>query len=70
MQRDYWYGVDRSFAKLETPEAIGKEATRRTVRKLGARKVSTCCAPVVFDPEVAGSLLGSPLRRALRLCAL
>ncbi len=58
MQLDYWYGVDRSFAKLETPEAIGKEATRRTVRKLGARKVSTCCAPVVFDPEVAGSLLG------------
>ncbi|MBA2485530.1 MAG: TldD/PmbA family protein [Nitrospira sp.] len=58
MQRDYWYGVDRSFAKLESPEAIGKEATRRTVRKLGARKVATCCAPVVFDPEVAGSLLG------------
>lgn len=57
MQRDYWYGVDRSFAKLESPEAIGKEATRRTVRKLGARKVPTCSAPVVFDPEVAGSLL-------------
>ena len=57
MQRDYWYGVDRSFAKLESPEVIGKEATRRTVRKLGARKVPTCSAPVVFDPEVAGSLL-------------
>ena len=58
MQRDYWYGVDRSFAKLDSPEAIGKEATRRTVRKLGARKVPTCCAPIVFDPEAAGSLLG------------
>ncbi len=57
MQRDYWYGVDRSFAKLDSPEAIGKEATRRTVRKLGARKVQTCSAPVIFDPEVAGSLL-------------
>ncbi len=57
MQRDYWYGVNRAFAKLESPEAIGREATRRTVRKLGARKVSTCRVPVIFDPEVAGSLL-------------
>lgn len=57
MQRDYWYGLDRCFAKLESPEAIGKEATRRTVRKLGARKVPTCTAPVIFDPEMAGSLL-------------
>ncbi len=57
MQRDYWYGVNRAFAKLESPEAIGQEATRRTVRKLGARKVSTCRVPVIFDPEVAGSLL-------------
>lgn len=58
MQRDYWYGVDRAFAKLESPEAIGREATRRTVRKLGARKVPTCCAPVIFEAEVAGGLLG------------
>ncbi len=57
MQRDYWYGVNRAFAKLESPEAIGREATRRTVRKLGARKVPTCRVPVIFDPEVAGSLL-------------
>lgn len=57
MQRDYWYGVNRSFAKLDSPETIGQEATRRTVRKLGARKVATCRVPVIFDPEVAGSLL-------------
>ncbi|MGC4096601.1 MAG: metallopeptidase TldD-related protein [Nitrospira sp.] len=42
---------------LESPEAIGQEATRRTVRKLGARKAATCRVPVIFDPEVAGSLL-------------
>jgi PmbA protein len=58
MQRDSWYGVQRSFARLDRPEAIGQEAARRTVRRLGARKVPTCTAPVVFDPEVAGSLLG------------
>ena len=57
MQRDYWYGVNRAFAKLESPEAIGQEATRRTVRKLGARKAATGRVPVIFDPEVAGSLL-------------
>jgi PmbA protein len=59
MQRDSWYGVHRTFARLERPEAIGQEAARRTIRRLGARKVSTCTAPVVFDPEVAGSLLGN-----------
>lgn len=59
MQRDSWYGVQRKFSKLEQPERIGEEAARRTVRRLGARKVSTCTAPVVFDPEVAGSLLGN-----------
>ena len=59
MQRDSWYGVQRKFSKLEQPERIGEEAARRTVRRLGARKVSTCTAPVIFDPEVAGSLLGN-----------
>ena len=59
MQRDSWYGVQRKFAKLESPEAIGEEAARRTVRRLGARKVSTRRVPVVFDQETAGSLLGN-----------
>ncbi len=59
MQRDYWYAVGRKFAALESPEAVGKEAGRRTVRRLGARKVSTCRVPVVFDQEMAGSFLGN-----------
>ncbi|HEY6974324.1 MAG TPA: DNA gyrase modulator, partial [Nitrospiraceae bacterium] len=37
MQRDSWYGVQRKFSKLESPETIGAEAARRTVRRLGAR---------------------------------
>ncbi len=41
MQRDAWYDVQRKFAKLATPESVGLEAARRTVRKLGARKVAT-----------------------------
>jgi PmbA protein len=58
MQRDYWYSVARRAAALETPEAIGQKAAQRALRKLGARKVSTCQAPVIFDPETARSLLG------------
>ncbi|MGH7148400.1 MAG: TldD/PmbA family protein [Nitrospiraceae bacterium] len=59
MQRDSWYAVQRKFAKLDSPEAVGLEAARRTIRKLGARKVATQRVPVVFDSETAGSLMGN-----------
>ena len=58
MQRDYWYAVSRSLAKLEPPEQVGRVAAQRTLRRLGARKVPTARVPVVFDPVVAQSLLG------------
>lgn len=57
MQRDAWYAVQRKFNRLDSPEAVGREAARRTVRRLGARKVATQRVPVVFDQEMAGSLL-------------
>jgi PmbA protein len=59
MQRDYWYATGRKFGRLESPETVGKEAARRTVRRLGARKIVTQRVPVVFDHETAGSLLGN-----------
>ena len=59
MQRDAWYDVQRKFVKLASPEAVGLEAARRTVRKLGARKVATQRVPVIFDSETAGSLMGN-----------
>ncbi len=58
MQRDYWYSNQRHLAKLDPPEAIGRTAAARALRRLGARSVSTCEVPVVFDPEMAASLLG------------
>lgn len=58
MQRESWYAVQRKYAKLDSPESVGQEAARRTIRRLGARKVPTTKGPVVFDPEMAGSLLG------------
>src|SRR5271170_5517863 len=57
MQRDYWYSVARSLAKLDSAEQVGKEAARRTLRRLGARKVKTAHVPVVLDPMVASSML-------------
>ena len=59
MQRDYWYSVGRKLAQRDPPEAIGREAGRRTVRRLGARKVPTCRVPIVFDSEMAGGFLGN-----------
>ena len=59
MQRDAWHAVNRKFARLESVESVGREAARRAIRRLGARKVSTRRAPVIFDPEMAASLLGN-----------
>lgn len=59
MQRDAWYEVQRKFLRLASAESIGQEATKRAVRRLGARKVATKRVPVVFDQETAGSLLAN-----------
>ena len=58
MQRDYWASVARFRSDLESPEAVGQRAALRAVRRLGARKVRTCEAPVVFDPLTARTLVG------------
>lgn len=57
MQRDYWYSSHRQFARLESAKSVGERAAQRVLRRLGARKIKTCQAPVVFDPEMAASLL-------------
>jgi len=64
MQRDGWWSGSRRMADLESPESIGQEAARRTLRRLGARKVPTQRVPIVFAPEVARSLLGSVFEAA------
>jgi PmbA protein len=58
MQRDYWMSVTRHLSELESAETIGRKAADRALRRLGARKVSTCEVPVVFDPLSARSLVG------------
>ena len=57
-RRGHHWTAKRHLAELDEPEAVGREAARRTLRKLGARKVPTCEAPVIFDPDAARSLVG------------
>ncbi len=59
MQRDYWYSVSRNAAQLESAQAIGKKAAERTIRRLGARTLSTRQCPVMYSAETAGGLIGS-----------
>jgi PmbA protein len=59
MQRDGWSSSARSLALLESPEAVGAEAARRTLRRLGARRVPTQRVPIVFSPESAATLIGT-----------
>ena len=40
--------------------ATVREAARRTLRRLGARRVPTQQAPVVFSPEIARSIRSGP----------
>jgi len=61
MERDYWYSVARNKDNLEAASVIGKKAAERTIKRLGARSLSTRKTPVVYAPEVAGSLIGSLL---------
>lgn len=59
MQRDGWWSSARRLTDLESPESVGREAARRTLRRLGARRVPTQRVPIVFAPETARTLIGS-----------
>ena len=57
MQSGSWFTAGRRMDSLQAPEALGREAARRTLRQLGARRVPTQKVPVVFDATVAAGLL-------------
>ncbi len=59
MQQGYWSTTGRHFDFLEDAEAVGLMAARRALRRLGARKVKTMRAPVIFDPDMAAGLIRS-----------
>jgi len=58
MERDYEFSSKTHAADLESPQHVGKVAGERTVKRANPRKISTRKVPVIFDPRVAGSLVG------------
>lgn len=59
MQRDYWYSVARNALDLESAGAVGRKAAERTIKRLDARRISTRQCPVLYAPEVSGSLISA-----------
>jgi len=58
MEQDYDFSSALHAADLTAPAEIGRTAGERAVRRLNPRKVATKRVPVVFDPRIAGSLIG------------
>ncbi len=58
MERDHDWSSVVHLADLDDPEAIGRRAAERAVARLNPRRPKTARIPVVYDPRVAGSLLG------------
>lgn len=57
MERDYEFTSARHRTNLSSAHEVGLEASRRALKRLNPRKVSTCRVPVVFDPRVSRSLM-------------
>lgn len=58
-RRGFYWTAKRHQEDLESEEAVGVEATRRTLAKLGSKKVATGDFPIIFDPDAARSVLST-----------
>ena len=58
MQRDDWYETARDPLDLAPPDSVGRRAGERAVQRVGARKIATVQAPVLFESTIASSLMG------------
>jgi PmbA protein len=57
MQSGWWWTQARHREDLDSPEVVGVEAGKRGVSLLGARRISTVKAPVIFEAPVAAQVL-------------
>ena len=58
MEQDYDFSSALHAGDLKAPAEIGRTAGERAVRRINPRKTATRRVPVVFDPRIAGSLVG------------
>jgi PmbA protein len=56
-----WWDAARRFSALQSPELIAKIAGERALARVGAKKVKSTRAPVIFDPVMAKGLFGALL---------
>ncbi|OGT06540.1 MAG: hypothetical protein A2X78_01090 [Gammaproteobacteria bacterium GWE2_37_16] len=62
MQRDGDYSLTRDARDLWSPEIVARKAVAKTVRRLNAKKIATLKCPVIFESQVARTLVGSFLK--------
>jgi PmbA protein len=58
MQRDDWYSASRVPERIADARALGRYAGQRSVARLGARKIGTRQAPVLFEAPAAIQFIG------------
>jgi len=58
MQRNYAYTVSRDAKQLDSASHVGIEAAKETLARLGARKLDTTKAPVIFHRDIASGFFG------------
>jgi PmbA protein len=58
MQRDYDFSSAAHAEDLDDPAELGRKAAERALARLNPTRPKTARLPVVFDPRVAGSMLG------------
>lgn len=56
MEQNYAYTLSRLCKKLHSPEWVGQECARRTLRQLDSKKIKTMESAVLFMSDVAISL--------------
>ena len=59
MQREDWYETTRDPLELAPPAYVGRRAGERALNRMGARKIATVQAPVLFEAPIAPSLMGN-----------
>jgi len=59
MERDFESSSERQLAKHKSPEWVGREAGQRAAARLGARKLDSQTAPVIFENRLSSRLLGA-----------
>lgn len=57
MQRDFEYTISRDPKELNDIETLAKTAAKRTLDRLGAKRIKTCTVPVIFHAPIAKTLL-------------